>query len=242
MARSADSKQINKLALIGNFLPRQCGLATFTTDVFEAMRARFPEVAVDVYAMDDHPGLYAYPPEVTCAIAERDLSAYVDAARRIEASGAQAIWLQHEYGIFGGPAGEHILALLDRTTLPLIVTLHTVLEEPNADQRRVMEGLLRRAAKVVVMAEKGREILIRVYAANPRQIATIAHGVPDRALVDPDTFKARFGWAGREVVLTFGLLSPGKGIETVIQALPRIAQANPAEGYLMACWARLTRR
>ncbi len=227
MARSADSKQINKLALIGNFLPRQCGLATFTTDVFEAMRARFPEVAVDVYAMDDHPGLYAYPPEVTCAIAERDLSAYVDAARRIEASGAQAIWLQHEYGIFGGPAGEHILALLDRTTLPLIVTLHTVLEEPNADQRRVMEGLLRRAAKVVVMAEKGREILIRVYAANPRQIATIAHGVPDRALVDPDTFKARFGWAGREVVLTFGLLSPGKGIETVIQALPRIVAGHP---------------
>ena len=218
---------IKKLALIGNFLPRQCGIATFTTDVYEAMRARFPDVQVDVYAMDDVPGAYDYPPAVTHAITEQDLSAYHAAARRIEASGADAIWLQHEYGIFGGPAGEHILTLLDRTTLPLVVTLHTVLEEPNVEQRRVMEGLLRRAAKVVVMAERARDILTRVYGANPRQIVTIAHGVPDRALVDPDQFKSRFGWAGRQVVLTFGLLSPGKGLETVIEGLPRVVAHHP---------------
>jgi glycosyltransferase involved in cell wall biosynthesis len=218
---------ITKLALIGNFLPRQCGLATFTTDVFQAMRARFPDVAVDVYAMDDHPGRYAYPPEVTATIAEQEFPAYLDAARRIEASGAQAIWLQHEYGIFGGAAGEHILALLDRTTLPLVVTLHTVLEAPDTDQRRVMEGLLRRAAKVVVMAEKGRDILTRVYGARPGQIAVVPHGVPDRPLVGADVFKHRFGWQDRQVVLTFGLLSPGKGIETVIEALPDVAAAHP---------------
>ena len=224
---TAEAKQIAKIALIGNFLPRQCGLATFTTDVFEAMRSRFPDVAVDVYAMDDHPGRYAYPPEVTCAIPEQDLSGYLDAARRIEASGADAIWLQHEYGIFGGPCGEYILTLLDRTTLPVVVTLHTVLEQPNADQRRVMEGLLRRAARVVVMAERARDILTRVYGANPKQIAMIPHGVPDRALADPDTMKDRFGWAGRQVVLTFGLLSPGKGIETVIEALPAVVERHP---------------
>ncbi len=227
MDRAAKRTGINRLALIGNFLPRQCGLATFTTDVHAAMRSRFPAIAVDVYAMDDHPGRYAYPPEVTCAIADQDLSAYVDAARRIEASGAEAIWLQHEYGIFGGPAGEHILTLLDRTTLPLVVTLHTVLDQPNGDQRRVMEGLLRRAAKVVVMAECGREILTRVYGASPKQVVVIPHGVPDRALIDPDMLKPRFGWEGREVVLTFGLLSPGKGIETVIEALPAIAVDHP---------------
>ena len=218
---------IKRIALIGNFLPRQCGIATFTTDVFQAMRSRFPDVAVDVYAMDDKPGRYDYPPEVTGTIAEQDPAAYLDAARRIEASGADAIWLQHEYGIFGGSAGEYILTLLDRTTLPLVVTLHTVLEKPDADQRRVMEGLLRRAARVVVMAERARDLLTRVYSANPRQIVMIPHGVPDRALADPDTMKGRFGWEGRKVVLTFGLLSPGKGIETVIEALPVVAERHP---------------
>ena len=233
MGRAQAGTTIKRLALIGNFLPRQCGIATFTTDVYQAMQARFPDIAVDVYAMDDQPGAYSYPSEVTCAIAEQDLSAYLAAARRIEASGADAIWLQHEYGIFGGPAGEHILTLLDRTTLPVVVTLHTVLEEPNVEQRRVMEGLLRRAAKVVVMAERARDILGRVYGANPKQIVTIPHGVPDRALVDPDLFKARFGWEGRKVVLTFGLLSPGKGLETVIEGLPSVVAHHPDMLYVV---------
>jgi glycosyltransferase involved in cell wall biosynthesis len=221
MVKPADGGNIARLALIGNFLPRQCGLATFTTDVFTAMRARFPEIAVDVYAMDDHPGKYDYPPEVTGTIPETDLSAYINTARKIEASGAQAIWLQHEYGIFGGPAGEHILALLDRTTLPVIV------EKPNADERRVLEGLLRRAARGVVMAERGRDILQRVYGANPRQIAMIPHGVPDRDLLDPAVLKDKFGWQGHKVMLTFGLLAPNKGIETVINALPAVIAKHP---------------
>ncbi|MGP7796341.1 glycosyltransferase [Sphingomonas sp. CLY1604] len=224
---------IEHLAMIGNFLPRQCGLATFTTDVWQAMRDRFPDVQVDVYAMDDHPGRYAYPPAVTGSIPQHELAGYLSTARAIEASGAQAIWVQHEYGIYGGPAGEHLLALLDRTTLPVIVTLHTVLEKPNADERRVLEGLLRRAAKVVVMAERGRDILRRVYGANPRQIAMIPHGVPDRPFVDPETLKPRFGWQGRDVVLTFGLLAPGKGIETIIEALPAVVERHPDMLYVV---------
>ena len=150
-----DTGSISKLALIGNYLPRMCGLATFTTDCHVALRDRFPDLQVDVYAMDDHPGRYDYPPAVTAAIAQDDLSAYVATARQIEASGAEAIWVQHEYGIYGGTAGDYLLTLLDRTTLPVIVTLHTILEQPNADERRVMEALLRRAARVVVMAERG---------------------------------------------------------------------------------------
>lgn len=228
MARDMDrGSVIERLALIGNFLPRKCGLATFTTDVYTAMRAQFPDVAVDVYAMDDHPGRYAYPPEVVCAIPQDDRIAYAAAARSIEASGAQAIWVQHEYGIYGGPAGDYLLALLDRTTLPVIVTLHTVLEAPNPDERRVMEGLLQRAAKIIVMAERGREILQRVYGANQKQIVMIPHGVPDRAMVEPDSMKAQFGWAGREVVLTFGLLAPNKGIETLIEAMPALVSRHP---------------
>ncbi|MGY2732990.1 glycosyltransferase involved in cell wall biosynthesis [Sphingomonas sp. UYP23] len=218
---------IDHVALVGNFLPRKCGLATYTTDTFTALKGRFPDLKIDVYAMDDHPGRYEYPPEVTRSIPEQDRMQYLEAAREIEASGAQALWLQHEYGIFGGPAGEHILALLERVSMPVIVTLHTILEKPNADQRRVMEGLLRRASRVVVMAERGREILERVYGAAGRSIVMIPHGVPDREFVVPDSLKARFGWEGRDVVLTFGLLAPGKGIEVMINALPAIVEQNP---------------
>ena len=228
MAGRFEDDSITHLALIGNYLPRMCGLATFTTDVHTAMVERFPDLRVDVYAMDDHPGRYSYPPAVTGTIPQDALAGYVDTARKIEASGAQAIWVQHEYGIYGGAAGDHLLTLLDRTTLPVIVTLHTILEKPNADERRVMEALLRRAARVVVMAERGRDILRRVYGASPRQIAMIPHGVPDRALVDAAALKPKFGWAGREVVLTFGLLAPNKGIETMIEALPALIENHPS--------------
>jgi glycosyltransferase involved in cell wall biosynthesis len=233
MARTHQPAPIEHVALIGNFLPRQCGLATFTTDVFKAMRDRFPDIQVDVYAMDDHPGRYDYPPEVTGSIPQNEIAAYIDTARKIDESGAQAIWVQHEYGIYGGAAGDHILTLLDRTTLPVIVTLHTVLEKPSPDERRVLEGLLRRASKVVVMAERGREILARVYGAGAKQVVMIPHGVPDRPFVDPDTIKARFGWEGRDVVLTFGLLAPGKGIETIIEAMPTITGQRPEALYVV---------
>lgn len=228
MALSVDAlTPIGHLALIGNFLPRKCGLATYTTDTYTALKHRFPDMIVDVYAMDDHPGRYDYPGAVTQSIPQQDRLAYIHAARAIENSGAQAIWLQHEYGIFGGDGGEHILALLDRVSIPIIVTLHTILEKPNADQRRVMEGLLRRCAKVIVMAERGRDILERVYGASGRSIVMIPHGVPDRAFLDPATLKPQFGWEGRKTILTFGLLAPSKGIETMIEALPAIVEAHP---------------
>ncbi|MGK6321879.1 glycosyltransferase [Sphingomonas sp. DT-51] len=233
MNQSAVPQDVNHIALIGNFLPRQCGIATFTTDTYSALRARFPDVQVDVYAMDDHPGRYDYPAAVTAAIPQHDRAAYVSTARRIEESGAQVLWLQHEYGIYGGDAGAHIFALLDRLTLPLVVTLHTVLEKPSAAERTVLEGLLRRASKVIVMAERGREILERVYGASPKSIATIPHGVPDRAFADPNAFKSRFGWDGKRVIFTFGLLAPGKGIETIVEAMPAVVEKNPDAMYIV---------
>ncbi|MBX3563180.1 MAG: glycosyltransferase [Sphingomonas sp.] len=224
---------IQHIALIGNFLPRKCGLATFTTDTYNALTRRYPDLQVDVYAMDDHPGRYDYPDEVTAAIPQNDRNAYLEAARAIQESGAQALWVQHEYGIYGGPAGEFLIALIDRLNIPVIATLHTVLERPNPDERRVMEALLRRASRVIVMAEKGREILKRVHGVEDRKVVMIPHGVPDRAFADPALFKPAFGWAGRDVIFTFGLLAPGKGIETMIEAMPAIVAAHPAAHYVV---------
>jgi glycosyltransferase involved in cell wall biosynthesis len=234
MASGADlPAQITHVVLLGNFLPRKCGIATYTTHTYAALRARFPDMRVDVWAMDDHPGRYAYPPEVTGSIPQHERSAYLEAAGKIEDSGAQAIWVQHEYGIFGGAAGGHLITLLERTTLPVIVTLHTVLENPSDDQRRVMDALLRRAARVIVMADKGCEILCRVHGVDARKLAMIPHGVPDRPFAKPAAFKQRFGWEGREVILTFGLLAPSKGIETVIAAMPVVAAQHPDALYVV---------
>ncbi|WNO54155.1 glycosyltransferase family 4 protein [Stakelama saccharophila] len=231
--RSDGTARIDHIALIGNFLPRKCGLATYTTDVYTAFSERFPDMRIDVYAMDDHPGRHDYPAAVTRAIPQNRRHAYIAAAADITASGAQAVWVQHEYGIYGGPAGDLLLAMLDRLTVPVIVTLHTILEHPGEDEHRVMKALLTRSARVIVMAEKGRAILERVYGADPRQIVMIPHGVPDRPLVAPDTMKPRFGWEGRKVVLTFGLLAPNKGIETMIEAMPAIVERNPDALYVV---------
>ena len=224
---------LRHVALLGNFPPRRCGIATFTADVAAALASGFPEIAVDVYAMDDDGGPYAYPAIVTATIGAHDPAGYRAAAQRIEASGAELLWVQHEFGIFGGPAGGHLLALLDALTIPVAVTLHTVLANPSPEQRRVMDALVRRASRLIVMAERGRDILIQTYGARPAQIDVIPHGVPDRPLADTETKKQPLGLAGHDVLMTFGLLSPGKGIETMIEALPAIVARHPRALYVI---------
>ncbi|MBU3079396.1 glycosyltransferase family 4 protein [Sphingomonas sp. XMGL2] len=222
-----------RIALVGNHPPRLCGIATFTADVRAALTNAYPDTAVDVYAMED-PGVdHAYPPEVTMTIARDDIDSYREAARRINESGADIVCVQHEYGIYGGPAGAHLLRLLDRVEAPVVVTLHTVLESPNADQRAVIEALVRRAARLIVMAEKGRDILRRVHGVADNRIAVIPHGVPDRPLTDGLAEKRAFDLDGRKVLLTFGLLSPNKGLETMIRAMPRIVAAHPDSLYVV---------
>ncbi|MBV9840394.1 MAG: glycosyltransferase family 4 protein [Sphingomonadaceae bacterium] len=224
---------VRRVALIGNHPPRLCGIATFTCDLYSALSRRFPQAAFDIYAMNDRPEGYDYPSDVVCTVAQNELSDYVAAAHRINESAADIVCVQHEYGIFGGSAGAYLLKLLDRVQAPVVVTLHTVLEQPNADQRAVIEALVRRAAKLVVMAEKGREILMRVHGVAADRIAVIPHGVPDRPFIDPDTMKPQFDRAGRRVLLTFGLLSPNKGIETMIRAMPAIVAAHPDVLYVV---------
>ena len=230
VAKAADFTP-SHIAVVGNALPRRCGLATFTSDTVDALGARYPDVTVDHYAMDDGTGV-AYPPDIRL-IAADDPASYRVAAGLIEASGAQAIWLQHEFGIFGGEAGAHVLMLVERSTLPLIVTLHTVLPKPTQAERGVIDRLARRAHHLIVMAENARGILREIYGLTDERISVIPHGVPDRAYVDPASVKARFGLDGQKVVMTFGLLGPDKGVGDLIKAMPAIVEAEPSACYIV---------
>ena len=223
-ARTSHSP-FSHLALIGNALPRKCGLASFTSHVADALRQTYPSMTVDHYAMDDGSGI-EYPPEIRTIVAD-DPAAYRAAAEQIEASGAEAIWVQHEYGIFGGTAGCDLLELTSATRLPLIVTLHTVLEEPGEEQEEILNRLIARADRTIVMAEAAAEILKRRYGVSPDRISVIPHGVPDRPLRDPDELKPRFDWQGRKVLMTFGLIAPSKGIRHMIEAMPAIVEQHP---------------
>lgn len=222
---------IRRIALIGNHLPRRCGIATFTTHVHDALRARYPGIATDVYAMNDRNNSYDYPPAVVASIEQDDLASYHEAAATISRRGTDLIWVQHEFGIFGGPAGQFLMAILDRSTLPVIVSLHTVLAQPNAEQRAVMEGLLRRASLVIVMAKRAEAILRATYGARVGQIAVVPHGIPDRPYEEPAAARRRQGREDRTTIMTFGLLSPDKGIETMIRAMPEIVAACPGAIY-----------
>jgi glycosyltransferase involved in cell wall biosynthesis len=227
------SRTISHIALIGNYLPRRCGIATFTTDIFKAFEARFPAVKMDVWAMNDGAEKYTYPSAVTDTIEQNDLKTYRIAAAQISASGADMVWIQHEFGIFGGEAGAHILGLIDRLVVPIAVTLHTVLAEPLLEQRRVMDALVERCDTLIVMAQAAKRILVDVYGTDPDKIRVIPHGIPDRPFAATGQMKERFGWGNRKVILTFGLLSPGKGIETMIAAMPDVIRRFPKALYVV---------
>lgn len=220
------SARAKRIALIGCFRPRQCGIATFTADTYDHLRAARPDMAIDIYAMHSRPG-DVVDPDVLLAIDDQNAASYRRAADAINASGAQVIWLQHEFGIFGGAAGEMVFELVDRVAAPLIVTLHTVLATPNAEQRRIIERLAARAAKLIVMSDHGRETLVAVYGADPDRIVHIEHGTPDRPFVDTSELRETLGIGDRPILSTFGLLGPGKGLETAIRALPAIAAQYP---------------
>lgn len=222
----ASEKRPGRLALIGCFRPRQCGIATFTADVFDHLSAHSPDMAIDVYAMRSQPD-QPVGTEVRQAIDEKDVASYRDAADAINASGADAVWLQHEFGIFGGSAGDMVLELVDRVAAPLIVTLHTVLAEPSPEQRQVMDRLVARASKLVVMSDYGLTTLTGIYGASPDQVVLIEHGTPDRPFEEVSGLRQRLDLADRPILSTFGLIGPGKGLEAAIRALPAIVAQYP---------------
>jgi glycosyltransferase involved in cell wall biosynthesis len=227
------TSKVRKIAFVGDHLPRKCGIATFTTDLLAAVQTAHPQSDCFAVSVNDIKGGYEYPDVVHFEIEEQDLSSYLRAADFLNISNVDIVCLQHEFGIFGGPAGGHILAFLRELRMPVVTTLHTVLREPRADQRRVMQELISLSTRLVVMTERGRQMLEDVYHAPPAKIDLIAHGIPDVGFVDPTYFKDQFGVEGKVVLLTFGLLSPNKGIEYVLNALPEILAEFPEVVYIV---------
>jgi glycosyltransferase involved in cell wall biosynthesis len=225
--------EIRKIAFVGDYLPRKCGIATFTHDMRASVAARYPDAECFVVPVNDRPEGYDYPPEVRFEIEEQNLESYIRAADFLNFANTDVVCLQHEYGIFGGTAGSHILSLLRDLRMPVVTTLHTVLREPNDDQKRVLVELIGLSARVVVMTERARAFLRDIYDVPDAKIDLIAHGIPDTPFVDPNPFKEQFGVEGRLVALTFGLLSPNKGIEHVLRAMPEIIKAFPNFVYIV---------
>ena len=227
------TSEIHRIAFLGDYLPRKCGIATFTSDLLTAVAAEYPQTECFAVPVNDREDGYEYTDVVRFEVEEQDLSSYQRAADFLNISNVDIVCLQHEFGIFGGPAGSHLLALLRELKMPVVTTLHTVLREPNADQQRVMQELIARSTRLVVMAEKGRQMLLDVCAAPAAKIDVIPHGIPNIPFVDPNFYKDQFGVEGRKVLLTFGLLSPNKGIEHMLNALPRILGEFPDVVYIV---------
>ncbi len=228
-----ETSRVRKIAFVGDHLPRKCGIATFTSDLLAAVAMAHPQSECFCVSVNDVKGGYEYPECVHFEIDEEDLSSYLRAADFLNISNVDIVCLQHEFGIFGGTAGGHILAFLRELRMPVVTTLHTVLAEPRADQRRVMRELISLSARVVVMAKRGQQMLQDIYDAPSSKIDLIAHGIPDVGFVDPTYFKDQFGVEGKTVLLTFGLLSPNKGIEYVLNALPEVLAEFPDVVYIV---------
>ena len=225
--------EIHKIAFLGDYLPRKCGIATFTSDLLSAVATEQPTSQCFAVPVNDIPGGYEYPGVVRFEIGEQDLSSYQRAADFLNIGNADMVCVQHEFGIYGGLAGGHLLALLRELRMPVVTTLHTVLREPNAEQRHVMQELIARSTRLVVMTERGRQMLREIYQAPEARIDLIPHGIPDMPFVDPNYYKDQFGVEGRLVLLTFGLLSPNKGIEYALNALPEILAEFPHVVYVI---------
>jgi glycosyltransferase involved in cell wall biosynthesis len=228
-----ETSKVRKIAFVGDHSPRKCGIATFTADLLAAVASAHPQSQCLAVSVNDIQCGYEYPEVVRFEIEEQDLSSYLRAADFLNISNVDIVCLQHEFGIYGGPAGGHILAFLRELRMPVVTTLHTVLREPRADQRRVMQELISLSTRLVVMAERGRQMLQGIYQAPAAKIDLIPHGIPDVGFVDPTYFKDQFGVEGRVVLLTFGLLSPNKGIEYALNALPQILAEFPEVVYIV---------
>ena len=224
---------IGSVAVIGNYLPRQCGIATFTTNLVEGLSAEAPDIYNWAAAMNDKPEGYAYPEKVRFEINQNKLSDYSIASQFLNISQTDIVCVQHEYALFGGPAGSHLLKLLGDLRMPVVTTLHTILKDPAPEYRAVMCKLSDLSDKLVVMSRKASDFLKEIYAVPEDKIVFIHHGIPDTPFIDPSFYKDKFGVEGKKVLLTFGLLSPNKGIENVLQALPAVIKKHPDVAYII---------
>ncbi len=220
------------IAFLATYVPRQCGIATFTRDLVEGLRAcGRTDGLLRVIALERRGERLAYPPIVRHRLPESNRAEYRRLAATLEADGVEIVCVQHEYGIFGGPSGAHLLEFLDALTVPVVTTLHTILARPTSLQRRIVERLAERSARLVSMSERGRTILVEGYRVPADRVEVIPHGVPDFPALDPALAKARIGVGDGPLILTFGLLGPHKRIGLVIDALARIGADVPEAHY-----------
>ncbi len=226
-----------KIAYIGTYPPRQCGIGTFTNNLIRAVIANTghenPEDAAMVIAINDHDNQYKYPPEVKKVIRQDHQRDYIDAAKYINFSDASVAILEHEFGIFGGNDGVYILPLLHRLEVPFIATFHTVLKDPTYTQKSIVQEIGKNADKVVVMSKRAVRFLKEIYNIPGKKIVLIEHGVPEYTRMSREEAKEKFGLTDKKVLLTFGLLSRNKGIETVINALPEVVKNHPDVLYIV---------
>jgi glycosyltransferase involved in cell wall biosynthesis len=226
-------KLLKRVAFIGNYLPRRCGIATFTHDLHRAVSTARPDLETCVVAMTDAGRTYDYPPAVRFEVHDEKIEDYIKAAEFLNGAEYDIVSLQHEFGIFGGEAGSDIIKLLSRLEMPVVTTLHSVLAKPTAKQHAVMDRLVNISAKIVVMSEKGHELLRSVHDVPARKIEVIPHGIPDFPFLESHHAKAKFDFTGKMIILTFGLLSPNKGIETMLDAMPEIIESCPNAVYII---------
>lgn len=222
---------IQRIAVVGNHLPRRCGIATFTTDLTDALSAVRTGTECIVVAMNDPGRTYDYPPRVRFHITERAASTYRSAADYLNMSEVGVVSLQHEYGVFGGRAGALLLDFVRDLRMPLVTTLHTIVAEPSDAQRVVLDEVVALSERVIVMSANGKELLTRVHGVDPRRIDVIPHGIHE--VPRGQTSKSLLGLDQDDVILTFGLLSRDKGIEYVIDALPAILARRPKATYVV---------
>ena len=228
-----EGKINNSIVLIGNSLPRICGIATFTTYLFESIAQHATNTDCWIVAMNDQPEGYSYPPQVRLQINQDQLNEYSLAADQLNLNHVGVVCVQHEYGIFGGERGSFIIELLRDLKMPIVTTLHTLLKDPSDRERDIILQLAELSDRLVVMSELSVDILRDIYKVEAEKIALIHHGIPDVPLLDTSTYKDKFDATEKKVLLTFGLLSPGKGIETVIDALPEIVKTHPDVIYMV---------
>lgn len=221
---------MKKIALIGSYYPRKCGIATFTYDLYNALQKE--ENDCQVIALNDG-NEYDYPPEVKWEIKQQNLEDYLKAAKYLNQSGVELVCIQHEFGIFGGKDGQYLLELIKRLKLPVVTTLHTILDTPTSNQKHILRKISISASRVIVMSRMGKRMLSDVYGIDPEKIKIIGHGIPDPKQFIYKNYKEELGIEGKKVLLTFGLLSKSKGIETTLRALPEIIEKHENIVYII---------
>jgi glycosyltransferase involved in cell wall biosynthesis len=224
---------LRSIVFVGTYVPRRCGIATFTADLARAVAAVGGDTRVAVTALNDRPDGYDYPPEVVYEVNQNYLGDYRLAADYLNVSRVDIVCIQHEYGIFGGSEGNYVLKLIAQLRMPVVTTLHTILKNPSPEQKQVVSELAAVSDRLVVMSETGRQFLTKAYGIDPKIVEVIPHGIPDVPFVDPNYYKDQFGVEGKKVILTFGLLSPDKGVENMIRALPAIVRRHPDAVYIV---------